>query len=334
MQDIDVLLPVLLGLTADPAFQLRILVSRWLAEESPRTAKLLRRRRLPFDWIRRRHLVEGTGPDLREVDFVLAASESSHPAHAAGHALARSARSAGIRAYALQHGFENVGLRGPEAEHLFASDVVFCWSLMAADRNAAATETLAKISPVGRPRLPIPPAPTAPLFDVGVFENLHADTSHDGDRSAFAAGVAALGRTGARVLLSPHPAGGWGECLTELTASWPNLLVQTAAERRAEIGGAIDAIAACRRIITSPSTVALDAAQQGRPVAVCAPGGAIYEALPLLRSADDWARFAASNDELSGPMATFVADSVLPGDATVRILQRLKRDLREKRLAG
>ena len=93
VQDIDALLGLLVAIAAVPDLELKVIVSRWLERESPRTAALLRAHGLDFTYVRRREIIEGPAPSLRGVDAVLAASESSHPAHAAGHALAARAAS-------------------------------------------------------------------------------------------------------------------------------------------------------------------------------------------------------------------------------------------------
>ena len=78
------LLGVLLAIHAAPELSLKVVVSRWLQRESPRTEALLRAHRLPFAYVRRRDVIEGRAPSLGGTSAVLAAAESSHPAHAAG----------------------------------------------------------------------------------------------------------------------------------------------------------------------------------------------------------------------------------------------------------
>ena len=128
VQDIDVLLPLLLALREGGFSRVRVIVSRWLVRESPRTAGLLGAHGIDFSYVKRRDVIDGRAPSLRGVAAVFSAAESSHPAHAAAHALAIRAGAIGARTYVLQHGLENVGLIGHDSHGaVFASETVFCW---------------------------------------------------------------------------------------------------------------------------------------------------------------------------------------------------------------
>ena len=155
VQDLDVLLPVLLALRGDPDLSLKVMVSRWLERESPRTSARLKAEGFAFKYVRRHDVIEGRAPSLGGVAAVLAASESSHPAHAAGNALARRADALGLKTYALQHGFEQIGLFGPEAAGAeFASRTVFCWFPPEAAPADLPGATRAKLAHLGRPAPP------------------------------------------------------------------------------------------------------------------------------------------------------------------------------------
>ena len=74
--------------------------------------------------------------------------------------------------------------------------------------------------------------------------------------------------------------------------------------------------------MTTPSTVAVDAARGGRPVAVCAFGLdlAAYAPLRTLEGAVDLASFlAAPADELLRRNEAFLSRALLPGAAAHRI---------------
>lgn len=311
--------PLLLLWLADDRdiFELKVCVSRWLATDHPEAIAELRDTTLPFRLVRRRDVIEGRTPNLRGFDAVVTASESSHPAHAGGHALALRARAAGVRTYTLQHGLENVGLGMGEAGEI-ASDVVFCWltPAMAADAPEAVRK---KLVYVGRPRT-APNQPAAVRYVVGVFENLHAERYSDADRMAFLDGFAALAGTGAPILLRPHPAGRWSRGLD--LARWPNVSLGTS-------GSGPAAVASAERIVTTPSTVVLDAAQAGRPVALACEGGELYRSFPVLRGPEDWLVFAAAPDTQAEQRAAFLARTLVPGDATGEILKFIHEDLKQ-----
>ena len=330
VQDIDALLGVLLAIHATPDLALKIVVSRWLERESPRTEALLRAHRLPFAYARRRDIIEASAPSLAGVAGVLATAESTHPAHAAGHALALKARELGVRSYALQHGFEQIGLFGPEAALArFASETVFCWFPLAMAPADLPPETRAKLDPVGRPA---PPggwdAASAPRYDLGVFENLHWDRYTDADRAGFRDGLLAVARAlpGARILLRPHPAGGWSDELGHELAQFENIVRPGAREARGRLDGGAEVLRGISRVITTPSTVALDSALAGVPGALAAPGGASYQPLPVLDGPDAWVAFASGGAYDPSVLDQFRARVLVAGDGALRIVERIGRD--------
>ena len=318
-QDVEAMAPVLAALAGRrDGWELRIVVSRWLKADHPDAVAQLEASGLRFAFVRRREVIEGRAPDLARVDAVLTASESSHPAHAAGHALALRARAMGLRAYTLQHGLENVGLGlGDEGE--IASDLFFCW--FPPEMNAQFPEAVrARLCHVGRPR-PAPRPAAEPRYAVGVFENLHAERYSEADRAAFVEGFEALAATGAPILLRPHPAGRWSAGLA--LADRSNVTVEAGGSGQA----AVDASA---RIVTTPSTVVLDAAQAGRPVALAGEGGETYRPFPVLRAPQDWPAFAAASDDQASERTAFLDRVLMNGDATGRIISRIEDDLKRR----
>ena len=335
VQDIDVLAPLLAAVRADGRLGLRIRVSRWLERQSPRTAAVLGSLGLGFSYVRRRDVIEGRAPSLRGIKAVVSASESSHAAHTAAHALALRAEAAGVRTYALQHGFENAGLFGIEAAAVrFASETLFCWFPAEAADAELAPETRAKLIHVGRPGVfdAGPPSPAA--YDVGVFENLHWERYSDADRTAFREGLIglALARPQLRILLRSHPAGAWADReLGHELAQFPNITRAGGTEARRLVAGGVDVLKGLARVITTPSTIALDAAQAGKPVALAVAGGAAYAPLPVLAGADDWVSFASGQAYDPRSLDQFLRRVLVAGDGAQRIIERLSRELLGKR---
>ena len=316
-QDVEVMMPLfMLGLPDyRDGWDLKIRVSRWLKAAHPQAIAQLKAPGLKFRFVRRREVIDGGEPDLRGVQAVLTASESSHPAHAAGHALALRARAAGVRTYTLQHGLENVGLgMGPPGE--IASDVFFCWFPPGMTASLPGTFRR-KLVHVGRPRYELW-APVEQRYAVGVFENLHAAHYGEADRQAFVRGVEALAATGAPILLRPHPAGCWSAGLD--LGAWPNVTLATDGSGQA-------AVASVARVITTPSTVVLDAAQADRPVALAGDGGALYRPFPVLGAPAEWAAFARSAEDQAGERTAFLDRVLMPGHAVNRILTIIQDDL-------
>ena len=331
VQDIDTLLPVLLTIKASPALSMSIVVSRWLQKESPRTEALLRLHGLRFSYVRRREIIDGRAPSLVGIRAILSASESSHPAHAAGHALALRAAGRGLRTYALQHGFEQIGLFGPEAgDAHFASQTVFTWFPADQAPLELPGDTHGRLASVGRPA-PVggwgrDPAPT---YDLGVFENLHWDRYGEADRAAFREGLLAVARAlpHARILLRPHPAGGWADGLGHELAPFTNIVRPGAGEARGRLGGGAEILRGTARVITTPSTLALDAVLSGIPTSLAAPGGASYRPLPVLAGPAAWVAFASGEAYDPGVLDQLGSRVLVAGDGAPRIVERLGRDL-------
>lgn len=331
VQDIDVLLPLCLAFREDGRLPLQVVATHWLARQSPRTAQLLEAHGFEFTYVSRRKVIDGFAPALGGVAGVLLASESTHGAHSASRTLARRAKAAGLKTYLLQHGLENIGLFGVEArDATFESETVFCWYPPSAAPTDLPAETLPKLVHAGRPA---PPGgwghDAEPSFDLGVFENLHWIRYTDAERRAFQDNLAATAAAlpSARILLRPHPAGAWADRLSHELAQFGNITLDRASETRRRLEGGAQVLRGIRRIITTPSTVALDAALSGLPTALAMAGGAVYEPLPVLATAADWIDFASREAVDSTTLDLFRRRVLVEGDGAHAIVERLSCDL-------
>ena len=162
-----------------------------------------------------------------------------------------------------------------------------------------------------------------------MFENLHWERYSAADRDAFRHGLKAMAAAApqARILLRPHPAGGWADALGHELAPFPNITTVRASDARASLGGSAELLEGIGRVITTPSTVALDAALARRPVALAADGGDAYRPLPVLATPQDWVAFAAQPQPDLSALDQFRSRVLVAGDAAPRILERLCRDL-------
>jgi len=131
----------------------------------------------------------------------------------------------------------------------------------------------------------------------------------------------------ARILLRTHPAGAWADGLGHELARFGNITTAPAAQTRRDLIGALGILRGIKRVITTPSTIALDAALTGLPVALAADGGGLYAPLPVLTSPADWVRFASSADVDGETLDLFRSRVLVPGDGAARIAERLRRDL-------
>jgi hypothetical protein len=344
-QDLDVLLPVLLALKARGELRLRLIVSEYLIADSPRIAAALAEHGLAFDTYPREELRAGSQPSLDGASGVMSGADTTARAHKAGHTLATRARELGMASFTLQHGMENIGLTYKDHLHgediRFGSDTIFIWGSPEGVAPWAPRETRVKVAPVGSPKTPPAPA-AAPELSlghwsriVGVFENLHWHRFSELylERCLEDLAEAARGRPDTLFLIKPHHAGRWLSRRPERLRPSPNILIVDPTDSAWEPHTAPALMTLVDLVLTTPSTVALDAARTGRPVAVLGydldlP---LYEPLPIIRRGGDLEDFldAPPPDALLRNEA-FLKRTVLPGRADHRIAAAIAGALRPR----
>ncbi len=344
-QDLDILLPVLLALRSRAEVRLRIALTDWLVTESPRVLNTLAAHGFSFDIYPRDEVRRGDAPLLGGVDGVLSGAETNVRAHKSGHTLVGRARARGAASFTLQHGFENIGLTYKDGLHdegvRFASDVIFTWCGADDLADWIAPETRAAVVPVGSPKTVPSPASPTPLHQgfwartVGVFENLHWARFSEVYRERFIEDLrdAASANPDTLFLVKPHHAGRWASRHRDRIAQTANLVVVDPTDSAWEPHTAPALIASVDRVLTTPSTVALDAARTGRPVAVLGydldlP---LYAPLPVIRVREDLARFLDEDaDAALLRNEAFLARARLPGRADHRIAALIAGRLRNQ----
>jgi glycosyltransferase involved in cell wall biosynthesis len=253
---------------------------------------------------------------------LLTFSETNLRPHAFNHQLTKMANRAGLATFTTQHGFENVGLTyddsiQPIRKISFAAQHIFIWGSLETLHPSIPPRTRRKCIPIGCPkpergtRATLPQAFSGNKPVVGIFENLHWKRYSDAYREAFISNVMKLARMCPEVLflVKPHNAGLWltSRFRGELPSA-PNVVI---ADPRAPQWASTTASGVfwrCAAVITTPSTVALDAARYGLPVAVVAQGLSLnnYAPLPLLHDPQDWWGFVA--DALEAQKRPALAD--------------------------
>ena len=349
VQDLDLALPVV-----DEALRrsipLRVVVSSWLQKRSPRVLHEMTLRGLSVETISRESVISRELPLLSGALAVVSPAESSLPAHERSHILFQRARELAVPTFSLQHGVENVGLAPPAAgdanEVSLLSDHLFVWS----PRSA-----VSDVSPALRPRLVHVGrrvSPPKPIEDVRaalagfkqiavVFENLHWDRYDRGWRSQFVADCLEFAAVDPErcVVLKPHHAGLWSTRHTHLFPQWPqNLVLADPTDPFWEPFTAPSLLELADVVITTPSTVALDAVQAGKPVAIAAYGLdlAAYSPLTLLHSLQDWLTFAADVSSIADAQrrAIFLAKTIASGPSPeVQMMDRIVATVDERRAA-
>lgn len=273
------------------------------------------------------------------VKAIVTGSETTLKPHRAAHDLTLALKAQGVRAYTVQHGFENVGLsyfdsvQGTEVR--FAADTVFTWGTPDRFPPTIPDENRIKARIAGRPqfqRRPAEPAwPGEPAtIDVAIFENLHWHRFDDTYRQKVLDEIERMctAHPDWRFLLRPHPQGRW---LTQRfkgdKPSSANLIIAdpSSPEWSGVTGHAV--IARSSRVLTTPSTVALDAAQAGKPVAVFGYGLPLplYRPLDIIESASDLDAFLARNDDVSAN--SFVKEAIHAGNAARNIFEIIAAEI-------
>lgn len=343
VQDLDLALPVLqvarIAGIACEAWCSSVLISK-----SPRVLATLRSQDISFRVLpAEENLKSYRFPEATRV--LLTIAESNLGPHRVPRLLSEAADRQGLFVATMQHGFENVGLTYDEPLQSvdkvdFSAKRIYIWGPLQTLHSRVSDIVRARCVPVGCPKEPWAAAEgVARLLPqareiVGLFENLHWHRYTEHYRAAFMANVEALIRSFPEVLfvLKPHHAGLW---LTrhyehEKPAS-DNLLIADPQSPEWEHHTAGALMTHMSAVITTPSTVALDAARMGLPVAVVADDLRLenYSPLSLLADQADWIDFVrraldrGSRGNLEELSSRFVDRVITPGNAAQRIVDDL-----------
>jgi glycosyltransferase involved in cell wall biosynthesis len=354
VQDLDLVSPILRAAKTRSDLNVQVWVTQALLENSFRVWRSLKAIGIPFRVILDNSSVELEGLRFAGIDALLTAAETNQRAHRLAHKLAMRAEEAGVATYTMQHGLENIGLTYSDSVHpitgvLFASKTIFTWGPPRLLHIDIPETTRRKCLSVGWSKEVHPAKITIDVLErgsyvVGVFENLHW---HRYDRmyiEQFLADWEAViqQHPGIKFLIKPHHAGQW---LTSRhkgpIRQFPNLIIADPADRKWEPYTAADLLGAVDCVITTPSTVALDAAFLELPVAVVAYNLdlAYYNNLPLVRNRGEWTSFIQQSQEpssrqfLMSRSREFARNMLCSGNAVSTILETIKTDVRN-RMAG
>ena len=348
--DIDLYLDIWKLAQLDEGLEIRFWIRKKALEKFPVTKKLLKQHGMQVDFVARHGNLSMAVERFREIDALLNTVETSFASHKIAFRLVQLANAAGILTYTLQHAFENIGLTSTDPAFdspniTFAAGKIFTWGPVDKLTGRPHPETVKKCVPVGCPKLHLQASgKTAddrerqqPL--IAIFEGLHAKRFDEGYTRKF---FMDLQESASRFrdllfILKPHPnvlarSSTHTTLLNELKRVQ---VIDPAASGNAFSMTTPELLDRALAVITTPSTVALDAAINNTPAAVTRYHQPmrfyeIYEPLPLLRSSADWQRFLEQvmNDPkpLEIQTARFLARKVVPGNAAEKILQIIKSD--------
>jgi hypothetical protein len=301
--DIEAIGPIAEAASASEECSPVLMAHPYLFQQKPRALEILKRIGPPVVVVE-----DGAEPaawlsraeDTRACIF---SAETTLRPHKRAHELAIAANAAGVSTFVGQHGIENVGITFFDAvqgtDVRFASRHVLTWMPMERLPPETPTETREKMQVVGRPAWKDPgrfDLASWPLgderIDVAIFENIHWHRYSEIYRQSFVRDVVELaaGFPDRRILIKPHPQGRW---LTQRykgeKPSAKNLVIADPTSPEWSDISAHQIISRSELVVTTPSTVALDGAQAGRPTAVFAYDieARLYEPLPLIRKFSD-----------------------------------------------
>ena len=287
---------------------------------------------------------------LRKIDALLTTVESTLAAHKVPYLLTKVANAAGVQTYTLQHGFENVGLTywdGIYGPHIrFAAQTVLTWGPVENIPPAVSEETRRKCVAVGCPKIHLV-TPSEPIINSGdrpiiaIFEGLHANRFDDRYITQFFKDLQDMVQrfSDLRFILKPHPGALVRSPLhAESLASLRGVEVLDPAHPESANWSTPRLLTEALAVITTPSTIALDASLAKTPVAVIRCGQTIpyyenYKPLPFLDEPEDWDDFLNNiirDPNFMEPIRKAFLDRVmLPGDAANRILDLAVANVRQ-----
>lgn len=356
VQDLDILLPLAVAFKGISDVKLEVLVIESFGKQSPRIERLLRQAGIQPKLVRQSVVMAGRKPLLNGVKALITASESNHAAHRTAYELALRANKAHVCTYTFQHGFENIGLTYSDDEtpidliH-FASQKIFIWGGLETLHDGVLAATREKCIPVGCPKYVASPDKSFPFTHtrsklIAIFENLHWSRYSDSYRASFISGLYQISHQFPNItfLVKPHHAGQWltgkkDSKLPRHQGELPkadNLVIADPTDPQWEGYTAPALLNLADAAITTPSTVALDAARLGCPVAVVGDDLELskYHPLTVLKEVDDWLDWVSKLEtvqgysELKQLSEIFVKNQIVAGDVISRIVAEVVKQFR------
>ena len=344
--DVDLLHPIYERVQGIPDLEVETWILKKVLRRYPSVEKILKERRQPINFIVSYSNMGVALSKLTEIDALLNTVESSYSKQKIPSWLVQLANALGICTYTMQHGFENIGLTWigtefPKNIYFFAKEI-FTWGPVE-HLTSATPATRQKSIGVGVTNLEIKDGYQYELAIqkgiIGIFENLHFRRFDDNYIKCFFENLSKIADEFSQFnfLIKPHPV-----IAKRITPLHKTKLEELSEKNNIQVLDPADSkltnmlLRTSLSIITTPSTIALDAALVGIPVAVVRnkdtlPYEKLYNPLPLLDTYTDWSDFL--NGVLKYPDKYFQLNSkflnrvIIPGDAAKRIITKVINDI-------
>ncbi len=315
LQDVDLLLPIL-DEASEQGLHFVIWISLSAIKRWPRLLDVFQNSDFSFQIIPDELKGVGTSIFPASAFALLSVTESNLSPHAFTFKLTKLANSAGLYTTTMQHGYENIGLTYSDEIHdinriRFASRQIYTWGGRETLHPNIPLKTRMKCFPVGYPKLDKVQSANVPdelrkgSVVIGIFENLHWHRYSEEYRTSFIEGINHVADIYPEVifLLKPHNAGTWltehykGEKLER-----GNVIIADPSSSQWIGSTAPQLFDHLNAVITTPSTVALDAARVKIPTTVVAQDldlKGYYDPLPLIKNLNGWSAFISQilNDQ-------------------------------------
>ena len=347
-QDADIIFSLYNETKNNDSIEFKLMCLVDTAIESPRVIKYFENNKIYPILISRDADVKNIAEvNWQQVDAFITSSETNAAnVHKIAHDLTKHAKENNVLTFTMQHGLENIGLNYTDNRFdygvKFASDYIFTWGekehLLPGFGN-----TLLKVIPVGKLKTKIITNKELPNFSnekydkiITIFENLHWERYGQQYRESFLDDLKHIISKYKNILflIKPHHTGKFILNYKNDFELYNNSIILNPENKKFEPFTATCLIGISDAVITTPSTVAIDALIADRPLAVTKYNLElpVYQQANLLIQQNDWENFidaVVNNDQdalnkINQGNKKFLANNLISTDAASRVIEIIK----------
>lgn len=277
---------------------------------------------------------------VEKVRSLVTFAETNLGPHTFTHSLTKCANEANIPTFTIQHGYENVGLTYSDEVHniqkiSIAAKNILIWGEISTLHPEASPSIIQRITSIGCPKeVGVFSSQVTPLDEIdsrviGIFENLHWHRYSENYREQFLKSVKLCADKYPDIIffIKPHPAGMW--LTSRFKGSVPtaeNIIIADPLSPSWDKYSINDFWKKMSAVISTPSTVILDAVREGLPTLVCGFDLQLenYSPLFIAKSTQEWFQFIdqlqdGNIQSLKEANQQFLNRTLVEGDAATRI---------------